>query len=371
MASPNNNQWPRLRWTTFVALAAACAIGVAAGWWLQRPPLERLAESWGRAIAEQDEAEAIISVARLGEFDEAAIPWWAEVLTDPREEVLVVAIAALDRETARWQSLGEDALSKRWEKLINEIEVRRSRFSPTAWSQIAMVARRGVSATHGMRGPKRTAFLLAAESLLHEAPIHAVPAKANQNVADSDPIAVPTGENAALMALASPVTKNGLTDEAYSKSKPPPGYTARLDRRAPNILTQGDHEEGPREHKTNVSQSTSAADSSGDDLRGWSEVDLMKALQSSDRFIAASAAKELKKKGYRDVHINAAQRLFDADPLERRRLVDELPSIRGIDPRPWLEQLARDENEAVRNAAEATLQTAKRSTNKKGRPDSR
>jgi hypothetical protein len=371
MPPPNDYRWPRPRWTTLVALVAACAMGVVGSWLLQRPPVERLANQWGQAIASQDEAQAIASIVRLTEFGEAAIPWWAEVLTDPRDEVVHAAGAALERETDRWQSLDENAVADRWARLIDEIHCRRSRFTPTAWTQVAMIVRRGVSATHGMHSTRRMPFLVATESLLREAPLHAAPTKVSENIAETEPMVTPSGEAAALMALSAPVTKRSTTDETYAKSQPPPAYTARLDRRAPKILNQNAAEEFPRESKASGSTTiASGNDSSASKLGTWSEVELMKALQSSDRYVAASVAKELKKRGYQDVHINAAERLFDADPLERRKLVDEIPSIKGIDPRLWLEQLARDENESVRTAAEATLRTATRVKGRKGRSNS-
>ena len=94
------------------------------------------------------------------------------------------------------------------------------------------------------------------------------------------------------------------------------------------------------------------------DLNGLADMGVMRSLHSSSSRIGAMAEAELAKRGYREMDIRLARRLVDPDPKVRLKLVTVLPSLAGVDPRPWLLQLMRDEDALVRRAAASVLSTS-------------
>ena len=88
------------------------------------------------------------------------------------------------------------------------------------------------------------------------------------------------------------------------------------------------------------------------------DIDLMRALHSSEA-VALAAEQELKTRGFRAIDIRLSRQLFDPDPKTRLQLVKTLPSVAGIDPRPWLLILADDEAQIVRQSAYSILATSR------------
>lgn len=83
-------------------------------------------------------------------------------------------------------------------------------------------------------------------------------------------------------------------------------------------------------------------------LTALTDLEVMRALQHADGVRTIAAGHELARRGFRAVHVDLARKLFDPDPRERAKLIDALPRIAGIDARPWLIVLSRDEEPAVR-----------------------
>lgn len=88
------------------------------------------------------------------------------------------------------------------------------------------------------------------------------------------------------------------------------------------------------------------------------DLDVMRELHSASDAVSFAAAEELKGRGYRDIDIKLARHLVDPDPQVRLKLVGALPSIAGVDPRPWLLHLMKDSSVEVRRAAASVLATS-------------
>ena len=87
---------------------------------------------------------------------------------------------------------------------------------------------------------------------------------------------------------------------------------------------------------------------------GWSELtdrEVMSRLLEEDN----AAAEELSRRGYQALHLELARRLVDPDPGIRMTLLEDLPRLKSIDPRPWLIWLARDADREVRRTTIAII----------------
>jgi hypothetical protein len=103
---------------------------------------------------------------------------------------------------------------------------------------------------------------------------------------------------------------------------------------------------------------------SGDDLdrarRRWTSmetVDVMRGMQADESGTVAEARAELVRRGFSEVHLELARRLFDPDPEVRKQLVRTLPQLHSIDAMPWLLRLTQDGDAEVRLAALTLLAT--------------
>lgn len=94
------------------------------------------------------------------------------------------------------------------------------------------------------------------------------------------------------------------------------------------------------------------------DLKSMSDLDVMRQLAGSDDAIVREAVDELYNRGFQTKHFRLAELLVDPDTGVRLQLVQSLPQMAGIDSRPWLLWLSRDQDPAVRKAAVAVIATS-------------
>jgi hypothetical protein len=78
----------------------------------------------------------------------------------------------------------------------------------------------------------------------------------------------------------------------------------------------------------------------------------------ADAATEAAARQELLRRGFSHRQVQLAGAVVDPDPAIRERVAQDLPKLSGIDPRPWLLFLCRDESPAVRAAAARWLATS-------------
>jgi hypothetical protein len=86
-------------------------------------------------------------------------------------------------------------------------------------------------------------------------------------------------------------------------------------------------------------------------------LDLMRDLRSPDPLTVSQARAELALRGFSDLHMEFARRLFDPDPTVRQGLAQALPSVPGLDAAPWLLYLCGDEDAEVRLTAISLIVT--------------
>ena len=88
-----------------------------------------------------------------------------------------------------------------------------------------------------------------------------------------------------------------------------------------------------------------------DELPNLATLDLMRLLHNVQPDLAQAAESELVRRGMNGVELALARRLTDADPKVRLALVDTLPRVPGLNPKPWLFWLSEDRVADVRRAA--------------------
>jgi hypothetical protein len=94
-------------------------------------------------------------------------------------------------------------------------------------------------------------------------------------------------------------------------------------------------------------------------MQQLADLEVMRMLHHSDYGVRFTAEKELERRGYAAEHLPLARQLVHPDPRERRKLAEQLPRLTNVDPRPWLLQLAEDEDQEVRRTAAGILQAAR------------
>ena len=87
-------------------------------------------------------------------------------------------------------------------------------------------------------------------------------------------------------------------------------------------------------------------------------VELIRGLNSENDARAEAAEAELIGRGFTEAQLELARKLYDPDAAVRKKLVQELPGLQGVDTVPWLMELCRDADAEVRLGAIALLATS-------------
>jgi hypothetical protein len=88
-----------------------------------------------------------------------------------------------------------------------------------------------------------------------------------------------------------------------------------------------------------------------EELPNLATIDVMRLMHITQPGLAEAAEAELMRRGMNGIEVELARRLTDTDPTVRRKLVDTLPRVPGLNPTPWLIWLSEDKVVEVRRAA--------------------
>jgi len=97
------------------------------------------------------------------------------------------------------------------------------------------------------------------------------------------------------------------------------------------------------------------------DATAWKQMpprDVMRRLHVSDPHVVAAAQLELEHRGITGPLVELARQAGDPDPEVRRKLAESLPSMRGVDAKPWLLELSYDDDPRVRATAVTLMATS-------------
>lgn len=324
-----------------------------------------------------DRAAALLE--QIAALDERGIPILVAALGSPREAVSRAAAEVLAEQLHRWQNPPSPAALRKQMALVAGLAEHMPEFGPAARHEAAQLASRVLLVLPEENVADRARLIAACDKVLQaaaagqrERPSPAAPAAVAtavrvQDYARRQRDALLPGES--IPALAH-LPGGGLPVDLFPSADAPrlpcePAEPQPLDaRQGPmkNMTLGGEGAPAAVVHPLMVTQPDPAPRGiarvqPASDLVRADTVELMRQLQSTDEAAVAAARAELIRRRFTPAHLEAARRLFHADPEVRKGLARMLPETPGIDAAPWLLWLARDPEADVRLVAVALLAT--------------
>jgi hypothetical protein len=370
------------------------------------------AEHWRGQLDAVPDEDAGILLRAVAELGEPGIPVLVEALGSERESIARAGKQALSEQLERWQMLSPSAASSRLAILADALAERVERFGPPARHDAANLATRillwpldsraadarrviascekvfqatsvpgGVLLEDGLAGRRHQPVGPAdADPGRHQPataddptelgrslvslsrfpggglPIESFPKPAEPQ--DAEPILVGDGRSGGPRRLAPPPAARPL-----STWRQPDGTSAAAGRPAPVPASQAPSDRPPPDPNPLRKLSLTGEDgalSSGpsDKFSELETVQLMQRLARQEEPRASGARAELVRRGFTEVHLELARRLFDPDPEVRKRLARLLPAVQSVDAAPWLLWLSRDSDPEVRLVAIGLIATS-------------
>ena len=355
------------------------------------------ASYWRQQLDAAPDDGVEIVIRRIADLDTAGIPILVEALGAERECVALAAKQELFVQLEEWRMLSAVEYASRMAELIDALAERVDRFNPAAQRDAGDLASGVLIRLSRNEGFDANKLLAASEKVLR-AGINAkgeskrikainistpalLAADDSAKAGDmglsesSDPSEQSVGGLTPLIvdglpgkSLSAPEQSNEKDSEEVDSLANQPwllGKQAAARQRASRIPDNAETS-GPDEQSADSGgvhrMSHVAADGIdrqlSSSIAGEDVVELMKELNSESDTRAIAVEAELVRRGFAAVQIDLARRLFDHDPAVRKRLVQEVPGLQGVDAVPWLLQLCRDTDAEVRLAAITFLATS-------------
>lgn len=355
---------------TALALSAGLLVALPQGAALVRA---RQSDAWSRDLATASDEQLPAIMAELLARDAEALPTLAAGLCSPRKKVAHASSAALQQLLTRWDGLPAAEVAPHIARLAREL----SRVGadlpaaqrPAARQLAVRILRRPLDPNLVDAGQ----LLADCETVLRHCP--AMPpaaidphllAGANRETATEvirpDIKAAPPPEDALDSAgderLPALVGRRHAAElEEPALIDPPPERTVEPKRFLPPKAAPL----ASSKPLADDALTTPPATDRFAYLRSLSDVDVMQHLHTSDEARIAAATSELFRRGFTPVHLPLARAMTHPDAAVRLKLVEALPQLRDIDPRPWLVHLSADDDAGVRRAAQGILRTGENS----------
>lgn len=398
-------------------LLFAAAIVVSAGllavfWYTQQP--SQLAARYQAELADASDAEVEPIVHRFTELGDAGLRALVESLSSQREIVQQSARRALLDEVDRWQLLPQATIDARLATLANDLATLaptmnrvNQRFAadlamrlllwPRAENDRACPWLSDCEAVLACAVEPKTKPRVAADNSLASTQINTasysqdVGSTATTELRDSlaDEVRLPGG---ALPLEPSPIAEPGGFVEPPKRLSIPavdPREPGRLrfpqDARSLNG-DNGDDDDGQNGADGDshgganragrlpssrggmrstalglLARRQSLGEPMPDDSAGWQKLqprDVMRSLHDPDPQIVLAARVELARRGITGALVDVARQATDPDPNVRRQFAESLPSLPGVDAKPWLMQLSYDDDPQVRATAVTLMATS-------------
>lgn len=150
-----------------------------------------------------------------------------------------------------------------------------------------------------------------------------------------------------------PLELDSRAQDVKSRSKTPGILPAEIIEAKP--LPVAEASEADASAPRSVTNLPAAAAMTAEAVSELGTIELAQLLKRPDMAVAAEA--ELAQRGFTGMYLEVVQRLTDPDPAIRRRWTAALPGVSGLDARPWLLWLCRDDDADVRLTAITLLAT--------------
>ncbi len=357
-------------------------------------PTDLLVAELIREIEQADQQQTLPHMRALASAGEPGVGKVVAMLADQRPRVSSAARTAIFETLDRWRLLKPAESSRRIEHLIAALNKSHQNFGSQARQDAANLATQALLWPVDQNSIDVGALVANCERLLQltdVAPI-AVASRANagnDNTAPENPtartlpsaplldpaaaiLAAPGGELplevVALPAMPAPVAKRPrplrrkqapvdaseplqleLGEKQPQPLNPPP---ARLD---PPLFMKRLRAARDSTEKA-ASQTTTIA--AAQLLTDLGKLEIMRLLHDPDDAVATRAASELRRRGFSQNQLGLARRLTTLDQKDRLDFANALPSMTGVDVRPWLLWLSLDESAPVRAAAISLMATS-------------
>ena len=394
-------------------VAMAISLGLLALVWHTRQSDQLVGQIQAElATSPDDEVEA--SMRRFAELGEAGLGGLTASLTSDRAAIRNAAHRVLLEEVDRWELLSESAIAPRLQSLAKGLAENAPRMDAESRRFAADLALRLLLWPHEADG-RRIPWLADCEAALEttsennhpkvnnaaavltaksasatvQSPLSASPALSDLATNLADKVQLPGGD---LPLEMSPMPASGGFVEppvARKESKPsaePRRLQVPVNSRALDSDNSGsdnsdsDDDDGIQPGATNRPARLPAASGNSrptavglqarkqsvggpraNDKAAWQQLpprDVMRRLHVSDPQVVQAARLELERRGIKGSLVDLARRATDPDPKVRRELAEALPSIPGVDAKPWLVELSYDENAQVRATAVTLMATS-------------
>jgi hypothetical protein len=381
------------------------AAGFALSFFVVSVILARITSTYWRQQLEVTPDDGVeIVIRRIAELDTAGVPVLVEALGSNRESVALAAKQELFVQLEQWRLLPVNEYTSHLTALAEALAGQVEHFSPAAQIDAGDLASRILLRLSRSSKAERNKLLAASEKVLR-AGLNARGESGRQKAVEiARPALLPTNDaiNSSELRMAGPsesteqtaaglmpLAEDGTADKSISspaQSNEDESQTADSLANQPWLL--GRHQASrqqasriPDSAQTtantgrNAERDKQSTDSTGVrsmshvagetidrrlsvSLGGEDDVELIKELNCEDDTRAAAIEAELIRRGFTKVQLDLARKLFDADSAVRKRLVQDLPGIQGVDTVPWLLQLCRDTDAEVRLSAITFLATS-------------
>ncbi len=359
-------------------LTLVAVVAVLAVLWAGEPTKRLLAKRFQAELQAAPADQVDARLAQLAALDEAGLPALVAALNSRRDEIARGAHQTLVAQLDRWQRLPPEMSSRQVALLARLLAEQQAGFAAPARQAAGQLVERIVLwpiDRSEIDGPQlvadcETVLLAAAPLPPRDAPAFEPAATASDAEPPGDaasrddprprwgdaaqtrawaPRSSPADPPAAPPATPPPVVSDGpavnLSAASDSSALPPP----------PDPPTGP-----PAVERLPARDPVAQAAPQALDLPSLETVDVIPLLATDAT--QSAAADELARRGFTTLHIELAKQLVDPDPQVRKQLAVTLPRIAGIDARPWLVWLSRDEDSRVRKAAVAVMATSSDAT---------
>jgi len=377
----------------------ACAAGVLLG--SVYVATRTFPASWQQSLNTCDVAEIVPRLHRLIDMPPDGLRRVAQSLGSAREEVAHGAAVVLDEHLTRWEQLPPHIARRNVSVLAAEMAAGVARYSPAIQNEAAELAKRILRWPADPRSADRVQLVAYCDVVLQAAYPEPKPSRLTsyESAANRDllaetrsasnmrtpeeyasleipggglPIDLHTAETGDDAANEMPVDRQTTPQaiDAGLGSRDPheadPSSPRLLDSAAEQGLPQVEPQPHPDRHDMASSQPNRPGRLPVDAelLRKlWNEpqrltsFELIRLAQTGDDATAQRAWKEIQTRDIPPKFLELGLHLTNPDPVVRRRWAERLPSLPGVDARPWLLALSDDEDAQVRMTALVLMAT--------------
>jgi hypothetical protein len=366
-------------------LTATCALLLA---WLSsrllRSP-ETMVASFRRQVASASDEELPSLMRQAARLGESGIPLLVESLTSDRVATVEAAKGAIDDSVATWRGLSNRESSVLAAGLASHLALKRADIHPRARRWAANLTTNLLTWRIDPRVADSPRFVADCEAVIRHFDSEALateiapppkPPVRNEPPARSRPVFLvdddPTDNLPTLHGGGLPVAVGGdrvggeneeaddsvAADDAGERNQfapvAPETFRPGLSQQIRKFPTP---EKPEAEVKRLAGRQPAIETEPAPHVANLPEIDVMRQLHAVSPRSRAAAEAELTRRGFDPLRVRLGFHLTHPEARVRRQLAETLPRIQGVDAKPWLLLLAKDDDATVRRASISVIAT--------------